>query len=788
MFDDQNNPSTKKNTDFINPAGPYDYDAVAKNKKKKIIIIITFFILGILAIGFLFWWLNLNKPSELIEIDNKPIEVNEEPKGPGVFLDPNKDSDYVDNNIDDKNILEYLAFGDFYKFTEASFQDVNYKGYKLPINVKLDVSNYYELSRKIDLDNYIGDLNNKGFAIINNPWISEGNDFYSLTNAIDKRNLPLFLSIDLISYYYQNILKTSYKEIEENVFYDSLWNISKELYDRSRLRYEAHVAKLGNINDPVLEAERLATAYFAISLELLKPNENQIMTKSHFSAGIFDEGNRDKYSFEVPTYLNDDVLQELALIYKARGKQKSPVLLYDRDYSNFIVPAEYRNNARLYNFYLAAAWLNSTFPLNYRSADCPDCLLDQDDWRINFIASIFIADDFSISQEIKNEWARVYKILSFFKGLRDSWNYIDYHDSFVELFGAEANINELFAEDNIESENNLKNLRSNLLGRQLLASQGAYDLDSDLGRRSAGLQFLADFYWPNEFILSSLRYPVVSNYKGGQKMAENNTACNLRGQTMRCQGSSQDILKLIYPDWQNDYFAENSNYSGYLEAVNNLRPITNEVLKVNLNKYWSSMYLWQNVLSNFEREMPIYLQSDEWKNIFVESALAAWVDMQLPISTLNVRERTSIVNSLSTDDFFDNITFMEPNISFFDRIIAQNRMIIDMLEALRIKSNSGSAITKLKDAEEKLFELRELALKQSRGEDFDVQDNQVIRNFATMYELVQAGSNSFYWHNSSLDVAVKQVIADPKLILIAYPVGDKIMLSLGPIYNHIETK
>ena len=91
-------------------------------------------------------------------------------------------------------------------------------------------------------------------------------------------------------------------------------------------------------------------------------------------------------------------------------------------------------------------------------------------------------------------------------------------------------------------------------------------------------------------------------------------------------------------------------------------------------------------------------------------------------------------------------------------------MIIDMLEALRIKSNSGSAITKLKDAEEKLFELRELALKQSRGEDFDVQDNQVIRNFATMYELVQAGSNSFYWHNSSLDVAVKQVIADPKLI------------------------
>lgn len=791
MFDDKKELQENKSSDFIKPASTYAGDTFADAKRKKIIlsIVIT---LGALILAALLWglssFIDFNKKEES---QSDPIEelASNTPDGLGVYLDPSDDLLDENGNGINQDGLEYLAFGDFYEFNESSETDFNFKNYSLPINVKIDVANYYELSRKINLDTQLEELNSKGFVIFNNPWTKEGDDFYSVASALDNRQIPLFISADFISYYYQNILKASFKEIEETVFYESLWEISKDLYDSARMRYEAHLSDLGNINDPVLEAERLATAYFAVSLELLKPHEDQIEKNNRFASGIFSEKDQTKFNFQVPSYLNDDVLRELALIYKARDKQKSPVLLYDREYSDFVVPLEYRDNARLHNFYLAAAWLNSTFPLNYRSESCTDCLLDKDDWRVNFIAASFIAQDFSASQELKNEWARVYKTLSFFKGLRDSWNYIDYRESFEDLFGQEGDLHQIFAENNLQSDKNLEDLRSKLLARQLLPSQGAYNINLADGRRYAGLQFLADFYWPNDFILSSLRYPAISSYQGPRMLADNNiTGCNIRGKNERCQGTAQDVLKLIYPSWQNEFFSENTNYSGYSEAVDNLRPVVNVVLKANLNNYWSSLYLWQNTLAKLDRDLPGHLKNDEWKSRFAYSALAAWIDMQLPMDKLVLRSQSTVGGTLSSGDSSGSYAFIEPNIEFFDRIIAQNKMIIAMLEGLNIGSRANLSVSYLKDAEHQLLKLRELALKQSQGEDLDAQDNQLVRDFAKMYSVGQSGEKKLSWQNNALNTKVRQTMSVPRLLMVAHPFGDKIVFAVGPIYNHLETK
>lgn len=791
MFEDQKDTQAKSKSDFINPARSNVEDSFASAKRKKIILAMVI-IIGALILAGLIWWLisfiGFNKDSEPINNDTDKI-ATETPDGLGAYLDPLEDSSEDGNNWSNQEGLEYLAFGDFYEFTGSDTQDFNFKNYSLPINVKLDVANYYELSRKINLDTQLNDLNNNGFAILKNPWTNEGEDFYSVAVALDSRQIPLFISADFVSYYYQSILKSSFKEIEETVFYESLWDISLEMYNSARIRYESHLSDLGNINDPVLEAERLATAYFAVSLELLKPQANQLEINNRYVSGIFNGKDQKKFNFKVPSYLNDDVSRELALIYQANSKQKSPVLLYDRNYQDFVIPREYRDNARLHNFYLAAAWLNSTFPLNYRSEACVDCLLDKDDWRVNFIAASFIAHDFSVSQQLKNEWARVYKVLAFFKGLRDAWNYIDYNESFKDLFTSAGDIRQLFSENNLQSEKNLEDLRTRLLARPLLASQGAYDLSLEAGQRSAGLQFLADFYWPNEFILSSLRYPTVSSYQGAKTPADNNiTRCNVKGIRGRCQGSAQDILKLIYPDWQNDYFLENSNYLGYQEAINNLRPELNKVMKANLNNYWSSLYLWQNVLANFKRDTPGYLQSSGWEQRFGYSALAAWIDMQLPPDSLSLRTQNSVGGTLSSGDSSGNYAFLEPNLDFFDRTIAQNKMIISMLDGLKINSSAGLAVNRLKEVEQQLIKLRNIALKQSQGEDLDVQDNQLIRDFAKMYLVSQSGEKKLTWDNAALKTSVRQVMAAPKLIIVAHPVGDQIVFAIGPIYNYTETK
>lgn len=109
---------------------------------------------------------------------------------------------------------------------------------------------------------------------------------------------------------------------------------------------------------------------------------------------------------------------------------KSPVLLYQRDYRSFVVPEEYKSNAKLNNFYLNTKWLSSEFPLYYQDKnECPDCELDFDDWRVSMITSSFIAKDIFDSYELKNKWARIYKTLAFFKGLRGELTYVHYRDA-----------------------------------------------------------------------------------------------------------------------------------------------------------------------------------------------------------------------------------------------------------------------------------------------------------------------------------------------------------------------
>lgn len=789
MFENQDTSKSDGANNFVSPNQSGPDDSYASAKKKKIILIIAIS-LGVIILATVLWWASsvlLSKSKNQPEPSNENNTETEQ-SGLDVYLNPN---DSVIGDEDDNDYLsgvEYLSFADFYKLDNDTERNINFKNYNLPINIKLDVANYYEVSRKITLDTQLDNLNEHGFAILDNPWEKTADNFYSLAETLDSRQIPLFISADFISYYYQSILKASFKEIEEAVFYESLWNISENLYENSRKQYEAHLAEIGNVNDRVLEAERLATAYFAVSLELLKPHADQIEENHRFSSGLFNEQDQKQFAFQVPAYLNDDVLSELALISEAKAKQKSPVLLYDRDYKSFIVPSEYSDNARLNNFYLAAAWLNSTFPLNYRDDSCADCLLDKDDWRINFIAASLIAHDFATSQDLKNEWARVYKSLSFFKGLRDAWNYIDYRDGFEALFTKEGDIKSLFAENNLQAEDNLEALRLKLLERQSLPIQGAYNPNSVDGRRFAGLQFLADFYWPNDFILSKLRYPIVGSYEGNTLAKNNITACSIQGSTQRCQGSSQDILKLIYPAWDSESFRENSKYVNYTSSIAQLQTLADEAIKSNINNYWSSLYLWKNYLLNTENNLPEYLKNSNWSNRMADSALASWVDMQLPMDKLSLRSQVSSVGNLSSGEITADYAWVEPSLEFFDRIIAHSQMVIGMFEALDISSRSNLAINYINEAESELVLLRNIAIKQAAGEDLNESDTQVIRDFAKMYNLEKMETKSLIWRNSALNKKVTQNMGAPKILIIAHPVGDKIVFAAGPIFNHQESK
>lgn len=684
-------------------------------------------------------------------------------------------------------VIEYLSFADFYKSPDNNITG-NIIDYKLPLNIKLDILNYPDVSRKLNLDPGLDNLNNNGFVLIDNPWEKEAPDFYSIYDNLESKQISPLITSDFIIYYYQNILKKVFKDIEENVFYNNLWSINKDLYLAAKNRYEARLAAIGDVNDSVLEGERLEMAYFAVSLELLKPTINQIAQKGVLADnGQFASAEADQFYFVLPPYLRDDVLREEKLIREANAKTKSPVLLYLQDYKNFIVPAEYGTNAKLNNFYLTTKWLNSVFPLNYRDQNCPECLLDKEDWRINFIAATLISNDAANLPDLKNKWARIYKVISFFKGLREDLDYIHYRDSLVSVFGNNYDVTQLFDDKNKFAAANLEKLKTKLLTYKMLEIQGAYNINSQTDRSRVGFKMLVESYWPNDFLFDKLSVPNVSNYLGKIPSAGNNTSCFLNSSLQRCNGIAFDIVNLVSPVTGNDYFLENTNYLNYNREADKLRLELNKNKIWQNNNYWSTLSFIKAFLNINKTNQPLLAKSSAWQTKSLNTAEAAWVNLQLPLEKFSVNQIFRGVGLTNYSSWGDN-AYVEPNLDLINELQANNTMISKMLTALQLDKEVSQAFQGLNSVDNNFNALKKVIIKELQGENLNQDDKDVIVDFAKQLKITQTPpiNKQLIIPFPTKGISLKANLNNLKLLVLIHQVGDGKVISVGPVWDYSE--
>lgn len=684
-------------------------------------------------------------------------------------------------------MIEYLSFSDFYK-KDNILVNANFEDYSLPLNTKIDVINYYDISRKLNLDPVIDDINENGFAIINNPWSSNAEDFYSIYKNLKERQIPLFISSDFLIYYQQNVIKKAFKDIEENIFFDNLWDINKELFQRAKTRYETRLASIGSVNDPLLEASRLEAVYFAVSLELLKPVASQISpTGVQLGQDKFSVSEANRFSFVVPLSIKEDVEAEIRLIREAKQKTKSPVFLYTRDYKDFVIPSQYSSHAKLNNFFLASRWLNSTFPLYYKSEVCTDCLLDREDWRINFIASLLIADDFSSLPQIKNRWARIYKVIAFFEGLRDDLDYINYRDSLLSAFGENYLIEDIFQGTSEDIDLNLNKIVKEIEKFSFSEIQGGKSFKELELKSKTGFKVLTEYFSPDDYLLGRLVSPSVGKYLGESLSAYNNTACGQR-QLTRCNASGYDIINLVYPLDKNLYFIENSNYNNYNKESLRLSNEIKSALEARTNNYWSLLASINEFLNFNKTLMPVFSKSDKWNERQVNTALSSWANMYIPL------ERFSINQSLSSrglDDFsrWTENSYVEANLDLVNELISVNRMILSMLSALRIENEAKQVMNELNLCGNNLERIREIIIKEISGKNLTKDDFEFISDFSGLLEIVEPVKNKNIQINpNSFSRPMKASLNDPKLILVVNQRNGEKFFSVGPVWNYVERR
>ncbi len=718
------------------------------------------------------------------------IEENKEEFGGGTLPIKKEDETATTSDPFNGDVLdvEYLSFHDFYE-TPVNSYEAQFQNYELPINIKIDGINYYDLARKINLDSAINDLNSRGFAVIDNPW-PQDNSFYSVYENLESNQIPFLITSDFLIYYYQNSLKKVFKDIEEHVFYDNLWVISNEMYKMAKSRYETRLSEIGNINDSVLEGQRMELAFFSVALELLKPEPGQISTKGALDDPTkFSEGDADRFYFNPPVYLRDDIVREAQMVRLGKGQVKSPNLLYIRDYAEFSVPQEYKTDAKLNNFYLASRWLNSSFPLYYKDADCEECLLDKEDWRLNMIAASLIATDFSERDDLKGRWARIYKLMAFFKGLRDEIDYVDFRDALIAEFGADYEIDNLFDDKNSEAMANLDKLKDKVDTYEFAKIRGALDKNNPEVKKKIGFKLLTEPYWPNDYIFGELTYPQVGRYLGTEKSPNNLTSCDVNRVYVRCNGTSLDIANLVAPMSGNMLFDRNANYLNYQEQSIALANQLNRDGLWHTSSYWSTVSLMEAVLAPKIEMMPAFASSENWKQTRLRTAIAAWVNLQLPWEQISLAPPVSEYG-LSDYSRRDENIYIEPNLPLVNELIATNNMMAKMFTALRLQDDINLAAYSVKAVDTDLQLIKRLIEKELAGQEFDEKDGEALIDFARRYVVSVENEKDKILMLPSLKggASLKEDLSQLKLMVVVYQSGENKIMSVGPIWDYKESR
>ena len=753
----------------------------------------------ILAFGIFSYFIFIKKDINVNQ-PKMPADQNIPDDSAGILpniLSGNGNGAAGDNDIPEDLKAEDVLFGGFYKkpIEDYAYSESLLLG--LPINVKTDISNYYYISRKINLDSQIKQLNQEGFAILDNPFSGknkksnpdeQADDFYKMYHLLGQKEAPMLITSDFLIYYYQNVLKQTYKDIEKDVFYNDLWQINKRFYEISNNRYRELRKRTGMINSAILEGQRLETAYFAAALELLKPKPSQI--SEELNDDKFSAIEAAEFEFNLPDYLEDDIKREIDFIMAAKEKNKSPVFLYSRNYEEFKIPKSYEKNAKLSNFYLAAKWMNSVFPLYYENEGCVDCLLDKDDWTINMIAACLITQDFFDNQDLKNQWAKIYKVISFFSGLRSGLTYLHYQGALVDFFGSDYQMDSIFSSDNLNSEENFLKLQDKIAKYEFSNIEGGINRKDPLNMPFLGMRMLQQSYWPDDYIFSRLTNPRTGSYLSHVKDFEkeiNLTDCEEDRPSERCGGFGLDIINLIYPISDgNAYFQENTNYQSYASQIDYLR---NQLGYFNFdswhnNNFWATLSIAKSFLDVGGDNRHVYA-SNNWQNKNIDSSLAAWVNLQLPADELlsGWQKQNGNLGLIKVNSNYD---YIEPDIKLVSELIANSRMLLDALLALEVVGDTDFTYNKLNKLIDELGKMKGIIKKELNGEILGYDELEIINNFAKQFVVQEGGSKSIELQIQNSNRFITESIEGVKLLVLVYNYDDKKVFAIGPIFNYQE--
>ncbi|MBI3290752.1 DUF3160 domain-containing protein [Candidatus Falkowbacteria bacterium] len=666
--------------------------------------------------------------------------------------------------------------------------------YSLPIpQIKETIVNYRDFSRKIDIDGITDQLSENGFAAVLNPFGNVANNWEDGYRLLKEEALPVLITADSVFGLYQDTLNIIYKEIEQEIFYPSLWQLLENLHDQALARYQAKFREFGIKTNLLTEASRLELAYLNVALQLLKPEPSQAKESIGEDKTYFSPSELQIYDINTPEFLTEELEQEVKLIATKAASVKSPIFLDQKDYQAYQIPPQYSTSEKLKNYYLAVTWLNQNlFPLWSRENDCPACLYDKADHQINFIAGLLLSTDLASDQNLKNSWADIYKSISFFKGLESGLTYLDYYRALAESFGDDYSLDEIFSADSPTISQRIALLQEKIGGFKFPESLSG----KSQAKSEKGLRLLRDYHLLETKLFDSLTGENVGNY-----LAELNhdqtlpfTACQ-KNQTeiFRCAPTALDLLGLLDNQTAAAVLNDTKN-NAYQNYQKNLDKFIAELETFDQNTWHDNAYMTlllaiQKLSQNNDPNRPAFMKTSSWDKKTLNTGLGAWLNFhrEINVEKTDLQDNTALVNNFPYG-------YIEPQIEVYAELLSNVNMVINGFTSLRIISVQTKSYDRLANLKILLEEIIDITKKELSGQEFTPDDysfinnfNRHIRSFNGDIVAAPAGISHKLTYDGGLGAKTDEYLNGLDYIIVAYPNNaGEIFLAIGPVFNYRE--
>ncbi|MCX6720006.1 MAG: DUF3160 domain-containing protein [Candidatus Staskawiczbacteria bacterium] len=599
----------------------------------------------------------------------------------------------------------------------------------------------------------------------------------------------VFVSTDFLTHVYHKLIDEEFSYIEESNLYPALSDLSK-----SMLKSSAENFAKENDQTQKDSYERLS-AYFLVTASILDnasadydkfKTDNFIDdTKTDTKATVLATADTLAKANNITDNAKNIAKQEIGLIFDAKTMISSPLMGkfqpegMKEDYTQFGPRSHYTKNVILRDYFRAMMFYGR---MNFLLSS-PE--LTRDAANIGLI----------LTPDQLKQWESIYQPTAFFVGQTDDLSIYDYNKANTKT-GFKASSKDAEAVTKLQVEL-LTYKNPQIMSSVIVSDSVTSTTKEDLQNTTKGFRFMGQRFTPDAFVFSTLTQgDEAPDPKTGQRLPSMPTA--LMVSTLL--GSKESATQL------DTWVKTNAPKSDKVLAdrMLTLQDYFNKttVSQWTQNIYWSWLYTIKSLFTDTASKngYPMFAKSADWNKKSLQAFLGSWTELKHD-TLLYAKQSYAEKGAGGPDEQPAKPVvkgYVEPNIEFFDRLIALANLTTDGLKKFNIlpsqfESRNNTFIDSLKF-------YRKIAVAELQNQAISDEDFEKLRlDAGNLDNILQTPDSQVVLEKNSRSALIADVHTDvvnskilyegdgiPNYIYVAVKDANGTRLTKGLVYSYYE--